>query len=445
MDPHETKGVRGMFEGSGLRAAIEGRTIDDDALSDLIAGDAVRERDAGRGVGLDRYLRAVPELSKFPIALDTAIEVALESMARTDQGGSAETFEQRLVAEYPGLAAQIRSAAALSRLLRSTSVVEALAGGQVPLTPPCDFGPVLPSGAKRYDLRSVLGKGSQGVVYLATDRTFADPMRGGVGYVAVKLLKAQGVGDARRLDRLDEAIRARRVNHPNVVTVLDRGECDGVYYAVYEYVPGENLESVGAKRTFDPREAALLVAQIADGVQAVHSVGLVHCDLKPANVLIGQDGTPKITDFGISTHQRSALRDTALGAHAGTGPQTQTSGGAYGTLGFMAPEQHRRPGGIAPAADVYALGGLLFWLLTKKPPNGVTLAQAREVIERASAPGAEAPWVRSINPRVDRDLEAICRVHSIRTRRPVTSARPCSRRTCAIGSRTARFSGRSPG
>lgn len=388
------------FMRDGLINAIKGVVIDDDALSDLIAGDAIRHREKRpknsliTPLTLDRYLRAVPDLVRYPISLDTAIEAVLESMSAHEPGVSPAALEDRLCTAHPEFAAQIRSAASLSNVLKSTAVLESLAARHIPLKPPCDFGPILPTGLRRYDLREVLGKGSQGVVYLATDREFADPLHAASGFVAVKLLRMSGVGDARRLDRLDEAIRARRVNHPNVVTVLDRGESAGVYYAVYEYVPGDNLERVGNSREFSPQEAARLVAQIADGVQAVHAVGLVHCDLKPANVLIGKDGTPKITDFGISTHQRAA------GAH-------HTTGEAEGTLGFVAPEQYLRlPGGIAAAADVYALGGLLYWLLTRQPPNGSTSAEAQKKLRSDHSP---PPSIKSHHRDADRDLDAICR------------------------------------
>jgi hypothetical protein len=375
-----------------LRAVIAAYAVgsDDDALADLIDADARLRLELGIEVPLARYLEAIPELPGLPAALDTAIEMSLRSMVAG--GVSPAVAAAGLLQRYPGFSSAIRTSSTLSQILCSTEAVRrSLVEGNREL--PCEMGPKLQDGRGRYELRELIGTGSHGAVYLGVDRQLSD--RDKPAWVALKVMSALAPDQEQRL--ADEAAKARRVDHPNVVRVFDRSVSDeGEMFLVYEHVRGGNLENYAAARAgnLKPREAAALVASLADGLQAAHSSGLAHCDIKPANVLVTESGQPKIADFGV------AVRLDAPGNEAGAR--------RLGSLAFMAPEQYRgEDGALTPLADVYALGGLLFWLLTGVFPNG---ASPDEVQRNMSGPSQrlEAPDPR-IHRRLDADLAAVCR------------------------------------
>ena len=147
-----------------------------------------------------------------------------------------------------------------------------------------------------------------------------------------------------------------RLRHPNVVQVYDVGDLDGRSYFTMEFIEGGNLADLIAGTPRPAREAATLVEALADAIAATHQSGVVHRDLKPSNVLLSADGTPKVTDFGLARRLE-------------VGSSLTHSGTAVGTPSYMAPEQARgRPRAIGPAVDVYALGAILYELLTGRPP-----------------------------------------------------------------------------
>lgn len=371
--------------------------IDDDALSDWIAEDAQLLLREQRPVELSRYLNACPNLRKYQVALDTAIEMTLQSMVQRGMG-DLPACTSELTGQFPELADRIQIAAELSAAMNSTSLFRVIAQVVGPVAVPSDFGPPIGDGRSRYELLELLGQGSEGAVYRATDRLMSDPTR--PAFVAVKMLNDRSAGSHRRLARHDEAVRARRVNHPNVVRAVDRGTWDQVPYAVFEYVEGKRLDTCFAPNRASPAEAARIVQQVAQGLQAIHSAGLIHCDLKPANVLVDSEGKARITDFGLAQYQPQAA---AEGEYESAGDASH----GYGTLAFVAPEQFRRlPGCLAPPADIYALGGLLYWLLTGVTPNGPTVEQARRNLARDDASPAPLPFPGAPIPE---DLKDICR------------------------------------
>jgi hypothetical protein len=347
----------------------------------------------GLSVDLARYLTAVPDLGNRPVALDAAIEFSLRAAAGDDRPESRAVAA--LIAQYPQFEQAIRAASLLSQALWSTTQVRE-SETDPGLRVPSDFGPLLTSGEPRYEIRGMLGRGAQGTVYRAADRLLGDGVK--PAWVAIKVLRRQ-VGDGTRGRFLEEAGRARRIEHPNTVRVLDRGVTeDGRDYIVSEFVEGPTLREFvqAADEPMPPREAAALAAAIARGVQAAHAVGVVHCDLKPDNILVTADRQPKITDFGLAV----GLED-----HDARNPDR---GGPLGNLGFIAPEQHRmEEGAYAPAADIYACGGILYYLLTRQLPNG----QSVEEVERNLDPTegrSGPPDPRTVRPKIDRDLAAIC-------------------------------------
>ena len=189
-----------------------------------------------------------------------------------------------------------------------------------------------------------------------------------------------------------EAEAVARLRHPNIVQIYDFGEADGCPFVTLELLEGGSLADRLKGTTQPSRAAAELVATLALAMHAAHQAGIVHRDLKPANVLFDRDGTPKITDFGLAKR---------LEVDEG---QTQT-GQIMGTPSYMAPEQAQGDvRKIGPPADIYALGAILYEMLTGRPPfKGASLmATLHQVVYDDVVPPSR------IEPRIARDLETIC-------------------------------------
>ncbi|MBL9104769.1 MAG: protein kinase [Myxococcales bacterium] len=215
-------------------------------------------------------------------------------------------------------------------------------------------GPVAVGGlfAERYEVERVVGSGGMGTVYRARDRMVGDT-------VALKILDASVVGSADQLAWFRREVRlARRITHPNVARTHDMGEAGGSHYITMEFVAGGTLQDrmqleAGARRVLPPVEAAQVALAVCEGLAAAHAAGVVHRDLKPANVLIEDGGRVVLTDFGI-----------ARGLGDGDAARTQ---GIVGTPQYMAPEQlSGQP--VDVRADIYALGLMLFEMLTAEVP-----------------------------------------------------------------------------
>lgn len=365
-------------------------------LADLIDADGRFRFGCGLATPFERYVSAVPELERMPVALDAAIEAALRWACASGRGE--EEAVAWLVGEYPELSGAIVDAVTLNRGVWSTRWLIDRLGESVAPELPCDVGPEMAEGGRRYRLTEVLGRGSCGEVYLAIDRHLSDSAH--EAKVAVKLLDAREAGEDARRRFLGEAMRARRVEHPSVVHVLDRGEMDdGVLYIVYECVRGRTLARWVRERggRVGAREAAEIVVSVARGVQAAHAAGLIHCDLHPTNVLIDEEGRARICDFGIAV-----LSDELAG-----GDGLELWGGhALGSLAFIPPEQFgMEQRAFGAAADVYALGGLLHFLVTGDLPNGSSEAEIRQLLG-AGKGAAERIHGRGTDG-LDRDLNAI--------------------------------------
>ena len=249
-------------------------------------------------------------------------------------------------------------------------------------TPPSAELPRIPG----YEVLEVVGRGGMGVVYRARHVRLDRP-------VALKMLLTGAHASRESRERfLREARMGAGLRHPNIVQVHDMGDQDGLPYFTMEFVEGGNLAQKLAGMPQPPRQAAALLATLAEAVQAAHRCGIVHRDLKPANVLLTADGTPKICDLGLARR---------LDGEAGL----TWTGTAVGTPSYMAPEQAEAgPQTLGPAVDIHALGAILYELLTGRPPfRAATAAETvRQVISQDPVPPSR------LNGKVPRDLEAIC-------------------------------------
>lgn len=367
--------------------------LDDDELADLIELDARERLRCGKHVDLPRYLEAIPDLPQRRIALDAAIEFALRSLS-----GSRHTkieAVEALCQSYPDLVPAISAAWFLNDALGSTGGATALVQPPLEIKVPLGVGPLLASGKSRYELRERLGRGSHGAVYLAVDYSLSEPDR--AAWVAVKVTSVSPGAQAVAHRVMEEATKARRVTHPNIARVLDRGAlADGSEFVVYEHVDAGDLQDAHDRGRVprDPRSLAKLVSKVARAVQAAHSAGLIHSDLKPSNILLTSAGEPKVADFGLAARRFDL--------------DQRTEGVQLGTLGFIAPERYRaEPGSEGVASDVYSLGGILYYLLVGAAPNGVTPDAVADRLG-ADPENARPPSLDAAGVTVDPDLAAIC-------------------------------------
>jgi serine/threonine protein kinase len=372
---------------------------DDESLAELIEADGRLRLRKGKTVDLERYLTEVPDLPQHPDALDAAIDVTLRGLSGSTRINPDAV--ESLIRRYPALAESIREAAMLNAAIWSTSGLRQRVTPPPARQMPCEFGPRLLSGQRRYVLEKFLGQGSFGQVYHATDRQLSE--EGHRAIVAIKVLgdTMRNAADRQRL--IEEATKVRRISHPNVVQVLDRGVSeDDEDFIVYEYVDGGDLSDLPERQLpLPPRTAAALLANIARGVHAAHSAGVIHCDLKPSNIMRTAAGEPKVADFGIAVR----LQDRASAAAA----PGSDSRGPIGNIAFISPEQFRgEDAALSVPSDVYALGGIFFYLLTARLPNGSTRNEIAQTHDRTHGRG-EAPLLHSAMPTNDADLEAICR------------------------------------
>jgi WD40 repeat protein len=243
--------------------------------------------------------------------------------------------------------------------------------------------PVIPG----YEVLGVLGRGGMGIVYRAWQKELNR-------LVAVKMLHAGAQANPRLLSRFRvEAEAVGRLRHPNIVQVYEAGQHKGSPFLVLELVEGRSLAESLAGIPRPSRQAAELVETLARAVDFAHRQGVVHRDLTPANVLLTADGRPKITDFGLAK--------LIIG---GGDLRTQT-GDLLGTPSYMAPEQAAgRHQAIGAATDVYALGAILYELLTGRPPF-----KAESALETLGQVVAHEPVAPSrLRPKLPGDLETIC-------------------------------------
>jgi tetratricopeptide (TPR) repeat protein/tRNA A-37 threonylcarbamoyl transferase component Bud32 len=242
------------------------------------------------------------------------------------------------------------------------------------------------SGLAQFEILAELGRGGMGVVYKARHRQLNR-------LVALKMIGEGRHASGEVRERfLIEAEAVARLRHPNIVHIYEIGEADGRPYVLLELLEGGSLADRLKGTTQPGRAAAELMVTLALAMHAAHQAGIVHRDLKPANILFDRDGTPRISDFGLAKRLEVAE------------PRTET-GQIMGTPSYMAPEQARGEArAIGPPADIYALGAVLYEMLTGKPPfKGSSVMETIHMVVYDDV----VPPSR-IDARIPRDVETIC-------------------------------------
>lgn len=204
------------------------------------------------------------------------------------------------------------------------------------------------------EILELIGQGGMGAVYKAR-QTKLDRL------VAVKILPAEWGNDPAFAERFTREARAlARLSHSRIVAIHDFGESGGLFYLVMEYVDGCNLRQLLSGGPLQPELALSLVPQICAALQYAHGEGVVHRDIKPENILLDQRGHVKIADFGLAKLTRRSAAEFTL-----TGTQQ-----VMGTINYMAPEQRTSPQDVDHRADIYAVGVVLYEMLTGEVPLG---------------------------------------------------------------------------
>jgi serine/threonine protein kinase/WD40 repeat protein len=361
---------------------------------------------AGTRITAETYLQQHPALRADA---EGTLELLYNEIMIRQQAGEAPRLEE-YQARFPQLAAR------LELLFEVHSVLEAGYPPQGGATGPAPGEASNVMAVPGFEILRELGRGGMSVVYEARQKSLNRT-------VALKMLLAGSYASAEERARFrTEAEALARLQHPQIVPVHEVGEHDGRPYLVMEYIDGSNLARLLGGSPLPARQAAQLVEQLARAIHYAHQRGIVHRDLKPANVLLQmasgklpkenlpagnlqfaicnlQSAIPKITDFGLAKLLRGELAGVST-----LGAPTQ-SGIIIGTPSYMAPEQASgQSREIGPAADTYALGAILYELLTGRPPFRAatpleTLLQVQEV--EPEPPGR-------LCPHLPEDLATIC-------------------------------------
>jgi hypothetical protein len=308
---------------------------------------------------------------------DERFENAMLSYLKAKEAGSPPDREAFL-RRYPGLTAELEGFLAdEERIAPALAPLRAL-GARAALAPPTE-----PLGD--YEVLDQIAHGGMGVVYRARQKR---PGR----IVALKMILAGAHASQVDLERFrTEAQAMARLQHPNIVQVFEVGEHNGQPYFSMEFCPGGSLAKKLAGTPLPPNEAAALIETLARAMHAAHAKGVIHRDLKPGNVLLAEDGTPKVTDFGLARKIDE--------------PGMTITGAIMGTPSYMAPEQAQgKVKELARACDVYALGAILYECVTGRPPfrAATKLETMMQVISDEPVPP------RQLNAGVPKDLETVC-------------------------------------
>jgi len=340
----------------------------------------------GRGRAIDETL--APAREELLAELVTSLS--------EHRGETAVALLDELVAAHPDLAGQLRelfAAMSVADAVADESTILAVghdrrAAAAPPPIPQSGFVPgvtPLPASFGDYDLLAEIGRGGMGIVYRAVQRSLGRS-------VAIKMLLRRDLAGPADLARFrSEAEAAARLDHPGIVPIFEVGEHEGHPFYSMRLIEGTTLARRLAQGPLAAREAAGLLAKVADAVQAAHGRGVLHRDLKPSNILIDSAGEPHVSDFGLAKR----LEDSESMTHTGA---------ILGTPCYMSPEQAAGSrGDVGPRSDVWSLGAILYQTLTGRSPFRANSPMDTLLAVLESDP----PLPRSLVRDVDRDLEMI--------------------------------------
>jgi hypothetical protein len=313
--------------------------------------------------------------------------IIAEYLRAADAGQAPDRDE--LLACHADLADELRSFFADHDRAQRLAPLSAASPAEAPTLAPGEPASAPPVGSRvryfgDYELLEEIARGGMGVVFKARQVSLNR-------LVALKMILSGEFASQIDVQRFrTEAEAAANLDHPNIVPIYEVGEHEGQQYFSMKLLDGGSLAGKVAQFTTDPRAAARLLAAVARAVHFAHQRGILHRDLKPANILLDTAGTPYVTDFGLAKR---------------AGDSTLTNPGAIvGTPSYMPPEQASGKKGLTTACDVYAVGAILYELLTGRPPfQGETpLDTIFQVLEK------EPVSPRTLDPRLDADLAAVC-------------------------------------
>jgi hypothetical protein len=320
------------------------------------------------------------------------------------RGPAAQATLEQLAADHPRLAGQLRelfAAMMVTDAVAEQSTIfardgrEAGSGSGSGASPSASWPTAgtgmlpgvtpLPAVFGDYELLEEIGRGGMGVVYRAVQKSLGRT-------VAIKMLLRRDLATPADLSRFrSEAEAAAQLDHPGIVSVFEVGECDGHPFYSMQFVEGTTLAKRLRQGPLPAREAAALLAKVADAVQVAHARGVLHRDLKPSNILIDGGGEPHVSDFGLAKRLEADESVTHTGA-------------ILGTPCYMSPEQAAGSrGDVGPTSDVWSLGAILYQMLIGRPPFQASSPMDTLLAVLESDP----PVPRSIDRQVDRDLEMI--------------------------------------
>jgi WD40 repeat protein/Flp pilus assembly protein TadD len=371
----------------------EAQVHDPAAIVTVLRVDQWERRRRGECVSVETYLDAFNEMRDDP---ELAIDLIWSEYLMREQLGESPSIEE-YAGRFPEYVDQLKLQLELHRALDDDGGCEWPLGGSLSVIHPfaslktdavadTDPGPLEYPKIPGYEVLGILGRGGMGVVYRAWQHRLCR-------FVALKMLNAGALAGPQALSRFRiEAEVIAQLQHPNIVQIHEVGQHAGCPFLVLELLEGRSLaHSIGG--TPQPiRFAAELVESLARAIHSAHCQGVVHRDLTPANILFTVTGTPRITDFGLAKLLKG-----------GGGLCTQT-GELLGTPSYMAPEQAAGRHEIGAATDVYALGAVLYDMLTGRPP--FKAESALETLRQVMADPPVAP--SRLRPRLPRDLETIC-------------------------------------
>lgn len=329
-----------------------------DAMLDLIYGEVLLREDAGEQPQEDEYLQQFPALAE---QIRRQFQVHRALVTETDVDYEVET------AEY-GKTPQMHALSTGGDVVLKTTSTDTSSFPQI----------------TGFQILGVAGRGGNGTAYRALDQKLNR-------IVAIKLIERGASADSVRSAQLRrEAEASATLKHPNIVPVYQVGEISGAPFIVMEFIHGGSPAERLQKGPLPVKEAVEMARQVTDAIACAHEESLVHRDLKPGNILLDYDKTPRVCDFGLARRLNSE-------------ETLHLTGDIVGTPAYMPPEQARGEH-VDVRADVYALGAVLYETLTGRPP--FQAATPWEILHQVLT--TDVVPLRQLNPGLPRDLETIC-------------------------------------